>query len=87
MRFIVLAVTIIKGIYRGICNEVKKLAKQTRVNELKKHKIEELNEEYRRLGEYWYYNRDKVVDERMELLVNTISQILEEIEGYEQRDE
>ena len=84
MRFVVLIVQICKGIFRGVSTEVKKLAEQTRKNELMKRKTEEMNEEILRLGEYVYSIHRTIEDERIQLLCNTIYELQEEIERYKQ---
>lgn len=89
MRFILLVVQICKGMARGVKSEVKKLKEQTRKNELVKQKEEEIQIEYKHLGEYVYYNYQKDEDERIQLISQTITQLYEEINQYKQelRDE
>ena len=89
MRFLLIAVQICKGIARGVKSEVRKLKEQTRRNELIKHKNEEIPDEFKRLGEYVYSMHQEIDDERIQLLCQTIMQLYEEIELYEQeiRDE
>ena len=84
MRFLLIAVHVCKGIVRGVKGEVTKLREQTRINELIKHKNEEMNEEFKRLGEYVYYHSLTVDDEHVDLLKQTIRQLQEEIEQCEQ---
>ena len=84
MRFIMLVVHVCKGVACGIKSEVNKLKEQTKRNELIKQKVEELNMEYKRLGEYVYYIQYEIDDERYRLLCSTITHLQEEIRQYEQ---
>ena len=84
MRFLILIMSVCKGIYRGIRKEIKCLAEISHINNLQKQKKEELVLEYQRLGEYIYYVKT-IEDEHVLQIQETIVALLEEIEAYEQK--
>ena len=83
MHFLLVIRNICRGIYKGIHNEVKKLADISSINSLLQERKNEVKKAYEELGEYVYHAKTQVNEDYVQRLCKVLHDLHEEIDEYE----